>query len=262
MLDNSQLLLQRLNQQECPHIICYPKYTEAEFKRRLGELKKLKITTIEFEGEKHVRNVPVLGKGHVGIVTIAYLEQKKVALKIRRIDASRVSMKHEAQMLKAANRVDVGPHLLGVTDNFLVMEYVEGILLPEWLEALQGKNAGKRLSHVLRLALEQAWKMDKIGLDHGELSNASKHIIVQPSGLPCLVDFETASVSRNVSNVTCLCQYFFVGSSIAKLIQAILGAHQEKDSINALRTYKENKNRKSFENVLFEYGVSAKTFLE
>lgn len=46
-------------------------------------------------------------------------QKRKVALKIRRTDADRSQMYHEADMLKKANSVDVGPKLLDVSENFL-----------------------------------------------------------------------------------------------------------------------------------------------
>jgi putative serine/threonine protein kinase len=260
--NNKKTPLQPLIKEKFKHIICYPAYTQKEYKHRLKELKKLNIKAIKFTGQKNINNIPILGKGHVGIVVAAYKNNEKVALKIRRTDANRRTMQHEAQMLKKANKINVAPHLLGITKNFLVMEYIGGTLLPEWIKVLKGKNAKKRLRHILHLALEQAWKLDTIGLDHGELSNASKHIIVKPNDTPCLVDFETASVSRTASNVTSLCQFFFIGSPIAKLIQGKLGTVNKQVLVNTLRTYKENKNRKNFENVLLMCRVFAKSFLD
>lgn len=76
----------------------------------------------------------VLGKGCVGIVVLAYTKDRKAALKIRRMDADRSRMQHEAEMLDRANLVHVGPRLLGVSKNFLLMQFVDGHLLPKWLE--------------------------------------------------------------------------------------------------------------------------------
>lgn len=249
MQNNKKITLKSLEEKH-RHIICYPTYKEEEFQHRIKELKKLNIKAIEFTGQKHVYNTPVLGKGCVGIVVEAFREDEAVALKIRRTDANRSTMQHEAQMLKKANKINIGPRLLGITKNFLLMEYVEGTLLPEWIKTLKGKNTRKRLRNVLRLALEQAWKLDEAGLDHGELSHAPKHVIVKPDDTPCLVDFETASISRHVSNVTSLCQYLFIGSPIAKLIQRKLGKINKDDLVKALKTYKKKRNKKNFEEIL------------
>lgn len=250
MQNNKTITLESLSEGKYRSIICYPTYKKEEFKHRLNELKQLNIKTIEFTGQKHIHNIPILGKGCVGIVVAAYRKDEKVALKIRRTDANRTTMQHEAQMLKKANKINVGPRLLRITKNFLLMEYVEGLLFPEWTRMLTGKGARRRLRYVLRIVLEQAWRLDKAEFDHGELSNAPKHIIVKPDDLPCLVDFETASISRRASNVTSLCQYLFIGSSIAKLIQKKLGDIKKDSLVDALRMYKKSKDRKDFEDVL------------
>ncbi|MCK4477375.1 serine/threonine protein kinase [Candidatus Bathyarchaeota archaeon] len=250
MRKTKKITLELLNEEEYRRVICYPTCKAEELMRRLKELKELRIEAIQFVGQKYVQNIPVLGKGCVGIVVIAYRENKKVALKIRRTDADRLTMQREAQMLRKANKTDVGPRLLGTTKNFLLMEYVEGTLLPEWIKTLDGKNTRERLCYILRLVLEQAWRLDKAGLDHGELSHAPKHIIIKQNDSPCLVDFETASISRRVSNVTSLCQYLFIGSLTAKLIQKEIVNISEDELVNALRTYKKNRNRRNFDEVL------------
>lgn len=248
--NNQKTTWESLREEKYRRIICYPTYKTDELENRLEELKKLGIDTIQFMGKKLAHNIPVLGKGCIGIVVTAYRKNKKVALKIRRTDADRITMQHEAQMLRKANRMKVGPRILGTTKNFLLMELVEGKLFPEWIRTLTGKNAGKRLRYTLRLVLEQAWRLDKAGLDHGELSHAPKHIIIKPNDSPYLVDFETASISRRVSNVTSLCQYLFIGSLTAKLIQKKLDKISEDELVNALRTYKKNRNRRNFEEIL------------
>jgi len=250
-LQNSRkIAIQFLNEEKYRQTICYPTYTTEEFKQRLKELEKLKISAIEFIGQKQVHSLPVLGKGCVGIVVIAYRNNEKVALKIRQADANRSTMQHEAHMLKKANEIGIGPCLLRTTRNFLLMEYIEGDLLPEWINTLEGKNARERLCHVSRLILEQAWKLDNIGLDHGELSHAPKHIIIKPNDVPCLVDFETASISRAVSNVTSLCQYLFIGSSLAKLVQRKLGDINKETLVEVLRAYKKKRGEESFKEIL------------
>ena len=257
MQNNKKIPLQSLREEKYKSIICYPKYEQEQFKNRLEELKKLNIDTIEFKGQKTIHNIPVLGKGCVGIVVTAYRKGEKVALKIRRTDADRQTMQHEAEMLQKANQTNIGPQLLGITKNFLSMEYIEGILLPQWIKTAVEKNQQGRLRHVLHLALEQAWKLDKAGLDHGELSHAPKHIIIRTNDTICIIDFETASVSRQVSNVTSICQYLFIGSSTAKLVQRKLGNINKNDLLGALRTYKEKKTKKNFENILLRCGLGS-----
>jgi putative serine/threonine protein kinase len=242
--------LKQLQDKKYAAILCYPRYDLKETTRRIRELKRLGVEALEFSGEKTVFNVPVLGKGFVGIVVSARIGGVRVALKIRRVDADRADMQHEAEMLKLANKVGVGPRLIGVSVNFLAMEFVEGDLLPKWLAHLKGRGTAEKIRYVLRDVLEQCWLLDEAGLDHGELSHASKHIIVNRTGKPIILDFETASNTRRVSNVTSICQYFFVGSKLAQTLRKRLIKINEQALITALREFKKKRNRRNFEQIL------------
>jgi putative serine/threonine protein kinase len=239
--------LEALDSEPYVSVLCYPRPTKVEIRKRLGELRKLEVNALEFAGEKEAFNVPVLGKGCVGIVTLAYRKDERVALKIRRVDADRTRMQREAKLLKRANVAQVGPRLLSVSKNFLLMQFVDGVLLPEWLERRRGK---KQMQAVLREILEQCWRLDEIGLDHGELSHAPKHIIVDKGGKPVIVDFETASLNRRPSNVTSVCQFLFIGSETAKRIAEWLGETAKKAIVEALRLYKNDRTCENFCRVL------------
>jgi putative serine/threonine protein kinase len=242
-----KISIEQLENEPYASVICYPKPTKIELRKRLKELQKLKVKAIEFSGEKEAFNIPVLGKGCVGIVTIAYVDGKKIALKIRRVDADRAKMQNEADMLKKANSVDVGPRLLDFSKNFILMQYINGNLLPVWLKKTVG---AKRVKIVLREILEQCWRLDMVKLDHGELSHAPKHVIVNASDEPFIVDFETASVNRKPSNVTSICQFLFISGLIADKVAEKIGVRDRKGIIEVLRIYKVEKTRKNFEKLL------------
>jgi putative serine/threonine protein kinase len=242
--------LKGLSKNKHGQILCYPRCEQEELGRRLKELERLGVQTIEFTGEKNVFDVPVLGKGCVGVVVVAYTNSGRAALKIRRVDADRKGMFHEGEMLNRANAIDVGPKLLEISENFLLMELVEGTHFPEWIKSMEGREEQWRVHLVLKDILEQCYRLDEAGLDHGELSNAPKHIIVDADDRPHLIDFETASINRRVSNVTSVCQYLFLGSQIADKVKEKLGEVDEKELINALRTYKRERTRENFEKIL------------
>jgi len=246
------IAVERLSEEPYASILCYPKPSKAELKKRLGELQRLGVETLEFSGETQAFNIPVLGKGCVGIVTIAYTNGEKVALKIRRVDAGRSGMQKEAKMLKKANSVHVGPKLLCVSKDFLLMQFVDGDLFPKWIKKQRGKT---RIRKVLREVLEQCWRLDTAGLDHGELSYAPKHIIIDKSDVPFIVDFETASLNRKPSNVTSICQFLFISGLVAKQMAEKLGEKNEKTIIEALRRYKSDRTRENFEIVLEACGL-------
>jgi putative serine/threonine protein kinase len=250
--------LKMLHETKQNKVLCYPKCKQEEVERRLTELKKLGVKALEFTGEKSVFDVPVLGKGCVGIVVVAYTNSGRAALKIRRVDADRKGMFHEGEMLKIANNIDVGPKLLETNENFLLMELIDGTHLPEWLESLEEKESQSRVRLVLKDVLEQCHRLDTAGVDHGELSNAPKHILVNANDRPFLVDFETASINRRVSNVTSVCQYLFLRSKIAAQVKEKLGEVNEKQLINKLRAYKRERTKENFEKLL-EILITEKT---
>jgi len=233
-------------------VLCYPNPSKSELSKRLKELKKLGVTALKFSGEKQVSNLKVLGKGCVGVVVKAYRNSEKAAIKIRRVDADRSRMRHEAEMLKVANAVNVGPRLLGFSDNFLLMQFIDGILLPEWLEKCRGKT---HLKKVLKEVLEQCWRLDTVGLDHGELSHAPKHVIIDGENRVFIVDFETASLNRKTSNVTSIAQFLFISGAVAEKITKKLGLKDKKVIIEALRRYKLDKNCRNFEGILEVCGL-------
>lgn len=246
---NKVIPLERLQTAKQGQVLCYPKFEQQELEKRLKELQNLKVQALEFTGQRSVFDVPVLGKGCVGIVVVAHTKTGKAALKIRRIDADRKEMFHEGKMLKKANTLEVGPKLLQISENFLLMKLVEGPHFPEWLKGLQ-ENVHPRVKSVLKNVLEQCYKLDEAGLDHGELSRAQKHIIVNAKDVPCLIDFETASTNRRTSNVTSVCQYFLLGSQIADQVKEKLGNVDEKELIKALRAYKQEQTKENFEKIL------------
>jgi putative serine/threonine protein kinase len=228
-------------------ILCYPKATEAEVQNRIEELKTLGVSAIEFTGKGSAFNVPVLGKGFVGVVVAAHLNGQCVALKIRRVDADRSSLLHEAEMLTKTNAVLVGPRLIGASKNFLLMQLIEGDPLPAWLKTHTEKE---EVLGVLTDILEQCWRLDGVGVDHGELSKAPKHLIVNGAGKPWIIDFETASDARKPANVTAVCQYLFMGGgAVAGAVAEALGERNRSGIIEALRCYKKERTRKNFDRV-------------
>ena len=241
--------LKVLSETKHGQVLCYPRCEQEEVEKRLKELERLGVQALEFTGEKSVFDVPVLGKGCVGIVVVAYTNSGRAALKIRRVDADRKGMFHEGEMLRRANNIDVGPKLLEISENFLLMELIEGTHFPEWIESLGEREGQSRVRLVLKDVLEQCYRLDEAGLDHGELSNAPKHILVDADDRPFLVDFETASINRRVSNVTSVCQYLFLGSKIGDKVKEKRGKVNEKELVNVLRTYKRERTRKNFEKI-------------
>lgn len=230
-------------------ILGYPKATNRQIKSRISELEKLKIKSISLTGPTTLGKLAILGKGYVGVVVLAKKGNKQVALKIRRTDSQREGMKNEAALLKLVNSVNVGPKIFVASKNFLVMEYLEGIKISEWMNTLKGVGSAKKLKSTIRTILEDCYRLDQMSFDHGELSNISKHVIVGKTK-STLIDFESSSTKRRPSNVTSVTQAIFIGSGIAKQAQKIYKNPPKEKIIKVLKQYKHEKTQKDFENIL------------
>ena len=226
----------------------YPKGTRAQIKSRIKELKALGVESISFQGKLQVGTISILGKGYVGIVVLGKIGRKKVAVKIRRNDSPRKNLKREAELLKITNQSNVGPKLVGFSKNFLVMEYLEGEKIGDWVASLKKKGSSSQLKTIIKKILEDCYKLDRIGLDHGELSHIVKHVIV--GNKTTIIDFESSSMDRRVSNVTSATQALCIGSGISKIIGYICKIPKKEKMIAVLRRYKQEQTRDSFENLL------------
>ena len=229
-------------------ILGYPKATKNELAKRYSELKKLGITAVSFQGETILNNIHVLGKGYVGVVVLAKLHKKDIALKIRRIDSSRSEMKSEAKLLKLANKVNIGPKLIDSSKNFIIMEYLDGQKISDWVRELKGRGSAAKLKSVVRQVLEDCYTLDTIHLDHGELSYIHKHVIVGKT--PCIIDFESGSTNRRTSNVTSATQSIFIGSALSSIVKNIIKIPNKKKLIDPLKKYKHDQSRENFDEIL------------
>lgn len=246
---HSFISIKKFTEEPYSKILGYPNATNRQIKSRINELEKLKIKSISLTGPTTIGNLEILGKGYVGVVVLVKRGNKEVALKIRRTDSQRKNMKNESVLLKLVNSVNVGPKMIDVSKNFLVMEYIEGKKFSNWIEMLKGSGSVKQLKSTIRNVLEDCYRLDQIGFDHGELSNISKHVIVGKDKVT-LIDFESSSTKRRPSNVTSITQAFFIGSGIAKHTQKIYKNSSKEKIIDALKSYKQEKTRDNFEKLL------------
>jgi len=246
---HSFISIKKFSEEPYSKILGYPNATNRQIKSRINELEKLKIKSVCLTGPTTIGNLAILGKGYVGVVVLVKRGNKEVALKIRRTDSQRKNMKNESILLKLVNSVKVGPKLIDVSKNFLVMEYLEGEKFSNWIEMLKGTGSAKQLKSTIKSVLEDCYRLDQIGFDHGELSNISKHVIVGKTKVS-LIDFESSSTKRRPSNITSITQAFFIGSGIAKQTQRIYKNSSKEKIIHALKVYKQEKTRENFEKLL------------
>jgi putative serine/threonine protein kinase len=249
----TEVPVQKLLGTRYSRFLTFPIRDELQARARVEELSAAGITSIRFIGSTLIDGLPILGKGCVGIVTQAQLDGMPVALKIRRNDGDRLSMMNEARLLRLANSIDVGPRLVVATRDFLAMQLFKGLPLYKWA---QKKPVRRELvKQVLSDLLHSCFRLDAIGLDHGELSHAPKNVLVSATGVPCIVDFESASTTRHVANVTSLVQYFLFGQLSWKINASRLFP-KKKHVLSVLADYKRESSVENFRAVLSALGLA------
>jgi len=208
----------------------------------LEDLRRLGVKDVAFTQMKGRLTPIILGKGYRGIVFKARTKDGDVALKVLRIDSTISSLEQEAEATSLANRVKVGPLLLGYSSYVLVLELVEGTPLDVWLREVSCEDFGK-LRRLLRMCFEDARRLDQIRLDHGELSDARKHVIIRSDLKPVIIDFGRASIRRRPSNVTSLFSYLMFGPRSLKIRRMLkLSATPFKE----VREYKRLMSQEAF----------------
>ncbi|MFK8186681.1 MAG: hypothetical protein AB8B99_25170 [Phormidesmis sp.] len=226
-------------------LLCYPAVSLDEGRRR--ELLTLGVTGIYNFGPKQIAQWHCLGLGYCGLVLLVRWHDRLAALKIRRMDAPQESFELEAKGLAQANEVQVGPRIFAFTTNFLVMDYATGQPLSEWLSV---KPTRSDALDIMRHVLAQAFRLDQVGMDHGNLRCVTHHVVVSDRKQPMLLDFSSVSFQRRAANVTTLAQGLFWGTVIARQLKA-LGISPHKDScIQQLRSYKQKPTSNNFEALL------------
>jgi len=231
-------------------LICWPECDEKTLKARIVELEGFGVSAIVLAGRHRLDGLRVLGKGHTGVVVEVESDVGRVALKALRIDSGRHSMSEEARLLSAANAVDVGPRLFRYSQDFLLMELVEGPYLRDVLDDLEPGE----LRRILRDLLRQARRLDEAGVDHGEMVSLRRHVILR-GDLPVIIDFESASTGRRVANVTTTAQSLFIGGDVSAKINRVLDLTDENDLLEALRDYRRSMDEVDFWKVLKTAGL-------
>ena len=135
------------------------------------------------------------------------------------------------------------------------MERVEGIGIADWVGSLRGRGHAARLRRVLLEILESCRQLDAGGIDHGELSMASKHVLVDSNDVPTIIDFESASAARRASNVTSTAQALFIGASLSERVRRAAQFPNRRAVIGLLRAYKSSPSDDTFGDLVGGLGL-------
>ena len=251
------IALQQFDRMPYLSILTYPRPDLRQAKSRIRQLAKLGVERVTFEGRTKVGRLGLVGIGTVGLVIkgAARGDETVYALKIRRTDANRVSMEEEFRLTQLANRVGVGAPVNGFTKDVILMRYIRGVELEEYVKSSSGRGSARRVRELAHALLNQCRKLDLIGVDHGQLSNLRKHVIIDRE-TPYIIDFESASQKRAMKNVTTAAQYLFVGSILSPRIKRLLSMKSSEPVLEALRRYKGDMSDENYVRFLATFGVT------
>lgn len=246
-----------LRKKEHGAVLCYPGMDLSSFRSRVSQLKSLGVKELILEGESKIGKYGIVGRGCVSTVVKARMSSENdiVALKIRRVDANRTDMAHDYELQKFANSFGVGPWAIAVSKDLFAMEYVDSIKLGKYFQSLRTRSSKKYLRSLIRSTLEQCYLLDVHGLDHGELSNPAKHVLIRRDSNPAetaIIDYESASRNRRVSNLTSVAQFFLLGGWQSVKVKKILDTDTSNDELlSILRAYKREQTKEYLEKLLY-----------
>ncbi|RLE92517.1 MAG: hypothetical protein DRN04_10035 [Thermoprotei archaeon] len=229
------------NNIDLEEIICYPKHLSSPsiFRQRIRELLKLGVRKVFLSGRTQIGRFRVLGKGCTSIVVLAIYKNRLHTLKIRRLDANRPNMVKEAENLKLVNALNIGPTLINFSENYILLEFINGLEILQWSKICTSPNIFKK---VLSSLLKQCFILDRHGIYHAELSNLKDHVIIcSKTNRPVIIDFETVSLNSKRKTLPAVVQNFVLKNwFLRSKYEEMVGRANKSLLIEKLREYKKD----------------------
>ena len=163
--------------------ICYPQKTLCS--KILSSLRNAGISELcHIPGQTSYPGI--IGKGHSSVIALAIMDRNIVAVKIRRSDSKRLSFFWEGKRLSQASTHGATPHPYYYDDYVIVMDYVSGPHLQEYINEAPLQALAK--------SLKAARALDCANILHSELRRPWKHVRFTESLTHALIlDLESAS---------------------------------------------------------------------
>ncbi len=251
-------MLHQLSSEDFCRILKQYKYNLRECLELLSELR---IRGLEYFYNYGLRNIygsfRVVGAGFTGVSLLALFNNKVSIVKILRKDSRRTDMLHECKILELSSRLGVSPHVYSCSKNYIVMEFVDGPTLAEYLKEYQALERLYDLRLVLRSIIYKAYLLDAHHIDHGELSRPYKHVILSPRGV-YFVDFDSASLLRKPRNLTSILGgIFFRYNEFSRTITSSLGINvSDLEQVRSLvKDYKKHMEFNIVEKIMIKLKI-------
>ena len=185
--------------------------------------------------ENNVKLLDFVGKGHRGIVFKGLMSDKLVAIKVPRLGAKN-TIYHEGCILKEINKFGIAPMVYNFSEDFLIMEFADGIILKEYIN--QNDIDKKELLWIIEETLRQCLRLDLHNIDHTEIQGGKHVIINKDINKIYIIDFDKAR-KRRPHNFTSAMSLFFGKCYMARRTRKILTITEEDDYImELLKLYK------------------------
>lgn len=200
-------------------------------------------------GKNNIKTLKYFAKGKRGLVFTGVYKGKKAGVKINNPESSAIMRtENEAKFLKLLNKKEIGPKLLLHGKDFLAYEFVEGHNIADFFNNLENgsKNANKNIIiSIIKKTMKQLYTMDRLRINKQEMSHPQKHIIIEKSNNPMLIDFERCKYTLNPGNVTQFCD-FLASTNITATLKTYKININKNELINAAIQYKKHQNDKNF----------------
>ncbi|MCD6324371.1 MAG: hypothetical protein J7L55_04605 [Desulfurococcales archaeon] len=173
-------------------VLCYPTGDEECVLRRERILRDAGVVELLSEGPYEIDGFKVLGRGHSAVVVAALLRSGDVAAaKILRADSKRDDLMLECSLLKKG--IPITPKPLYCFPELIIMELIRGIPL----KMLQRRITDCDTAVLTALkVIGAAHYLDRVGINHKELSDPTNHVFITVDGRVKILDLETASVGH------------------------------------------------------------------
>jgi len=174
-----------------------------------------------------------LSRGKRGFVYLGKYGNKKCVIKVKRPGIGAIGrVENEGKWLGKLNKYKIGPKLYFCDCERVVMEYVKGEHLKDFLKYCDLKLVKKVFLDILK----QCRILDKLKVNKYEMHRITKNVIVCGKKA-VLIDFERCKIVENPKNVTQFCQ-FLMKSKLFNINRGVV------------RDYKKEQSEKNFKKIL------------
>ena len=185
-----------------------------------------------------------LAKGKRGIVYTKEFNGKIVVVKKENPNSTAIArIETEARILQEVNKLGIGPQYISHTSDEVVMEFIQGKRIGEFIITAEKQE----ITEVLINVMNQCFLLDKSNLSKEEMHHPHKHILIGKRVV--MLDWERSHKTLKPTNVTQFCQYI-TSSNFGKVIKEKGIDISKFEIIQLAKIYKENINKNNIKKII------------